>query len=441
MEEHLIYPQGYIKLELPEEEPATSCAIGYGGVASIVPAKIMKANFDLNGLKAPLRYGAARDSCPQRAEWLSKISRIVTYPAPDRMVSERGERLLARLFGFKRKIKEVNRPPLFEMIGGGLPARVQPYGHRPDIMAEDFHLWKEIVENDTSRIVENMLRRGAPRGSLAIAGRSVGSHEMPNAYAQYLLKEKIKPSYVISILPVFSREYAELSAYLRLIREWGMPDREVILFHSINPELGMEKSDIALSIAFFLNALVQSQPDIITIIERARSLSPFLGETIKAANIPIRTIEEHDKIIFIIPIGKRTQTKPEARNCENIIKTLISDTQLEISNLGGECIGIFIHVPFLKDEVEWLAKTYSDSSVPVLFNYGGTFGTNNLAEVYCVGIYVFKDSKKLPPYVEEIIGSPSLDEVRSDYQYMEAGFEILSKLSGISEEELFRREG
>jgi len=77
----------------------------------------------------------------------------------------------------------------------------------------------------------------------------------------------------------------------------------------------------------------------------------------------------------------------------------------------------------------------------VLFNYGGTFGTNNLAEVYCVGIYVFKDSKKLPPYVEEIVGSPSLDEVRSDYQYMEAGFEILSKLSGISEEELFRREG
>jgi hypothetical protein len=200
------------------------------------------------------------------------------------------------------------------------------------------------------------------------------------------------------------------------------------------------KSDIALSIAFLLNALTQSQPDIITLIERARSLAPFLGETIKAAYIPVRTIEEHNKIIFIIPVSTKTRTKPEAGNYENIIKMLISDTQLEISNLGGKCIGIFIHVPFLKDEVELLAKTYSNSSVPVLFNYGGTFGTNSLAEVYCVGIYVFKDPKKLPPYVEEIIGSLDLDEVRSNYPYMEAGFKILSKLSGISEEELFRRE-
>lgn len=437
----IAYPGEPISLSLPKEETCVAYSCGYGGCSALTPARLMKANKDLLTLRAPLRAGVGRDSMADRAEWLSKIMKEVTIPAPDRMVYGKKKRpLFERLFGINEEVIETNRPHLFEMIGGLIPGRVTPYGHRPDVMASDFQIWRETVEIDAKRIAENLRRHNAPLGSLGLIGRSCGSHEIANAYSQYLLEQEIEPNYTVSILPVDSNDRRELLEYLTLLSKWDISKKEVVLFHRVNQNLGLVKSDVALLVSI-LHSLTITKPDVITLLERARLNSPFIGISLKVGFIPVRTLKQIEKFLWIIPLFSKENSNEDKENAETVIKTLVTQNYSEISKIPqAKIVGIFVHGPFNKSESEYFEeKNWLKGDVPVFFSYGGTFRNNNFAEVYSVGLYTF-DPEMLPPYVAEVVGTNSISNAKASYAYMRKGYETLSKLSGIDSVELFRRE-
>jgi hypothetical protein len=350
-----------------------------------------------------------------------------------------GERIV-ELF-VKEVALEVNRPPLFEMLGGSLPARATPYGHRPDKMARDFELWRGAVEADARRIAQNMRRRRATRGSLGIFGRSIGSHEMACAYGQWLLKSELRPNYVVSILPVFAEEREELIAYISLVKEFGVPRNELLVPYTPRAsEFGsLAKSDVAFLTTFLLNAMCSNRPDIITLVEKARQRSPFAGIIMKRELIPIRYIKTSTELISVIRIPGPVVARPDS-NYELTVETLISDLHLEMTLLNATPVAIFLHGPFTEEEARELEEGYS-RQYPVVVGYGGSGGEGDFAEVYGVGVYVLNDPKALPPELAKIIGVSHIDEVKleSSKSCMEEGYEILSKFCGVDVGELFRR--
>lgn len=440
MSETIVYPRGYVEVNLPPEEMAVAYAIGYGGVAAAIPARLMKANVDMLGWKAPVNFGAGRDSQSDRATWLSNIGTYVTLYAPDRPVGEEKQRsFLHRILGITDEIIERDRPPLFQMIGGSLPSRVTPYGHRPDKMAKDFELWRRVVESDVFIIRDNMRRKRAPLGSLGILGRSVGSHEIAGSYAGWLLGSQLSPNYVVSLLPVFPTERDELISYFDLIKEWGLPRNELLLLYSPNPEIGLVKSDVAFLTTFILNAMCSQRPDVITLIEKARKRGPFAGMMLKVGHIPIRTLEKKGKILWVIPVSSDRSQEPD-KDYTSIVETLLSQVYLETQEIGKP-IAIFIHGPFTKKEAETMQETYHYKDCPIIFGGGGTFKEGYFAEVYSISFYNFDDPKTFPPYVRSSIGYRSLDEIPSaNGTYMKQAYETLSKFTGVEPEKLFRRE-
>jgi hypothetical protein len=442
--ERIVYPAGYLDVQLPPEKAAVGFGVGYGGLAALV-ARAMLANADLLYWRAPLHFAAGRDSLSERAEWLGEVARYVTRYPPDReleVISSRRKSLGERISEFfvREVAVEVNLPPSFEMLGGSLPARVTPYGHRPDKMAIDFELWRGTVEADARRIAQNMRRRRASRGSLAIFGRSIGSHEMACAYGQWLLKSELQPNYVVSILPVFAEEREELLAYISLVKEFGVPRNELLVPYAASSEFGsLPKSDIVFLTTFLLNAMCSQRPDVVTLVEKARQRSPFAGIIMKRELIPIRYIKTSREIMRVIRIPGAVVGRPDS-NYELTVETLLSDLHLEMASLEDATpVAIFLHGPFTEEEARKLEEAYS-RQYPVVVGYGGSGREGDFAEVYGVGLFVLNDSKALPPHLARTVGVSSVDEVElKTKSHMEEGYEILSKFCGVEVGELFRR--
>jgi hypothetical protein len=439
----LVYPVGYLDIDLPPENAAVGFAVGYGGVAALTPARLMRANVELLNWRAPLHFGCGRDSQGDRAEWLAEVGRFVTYFPPDRPLSEKGRK--SRIDRIKQLIvrrqrKEINRPPSFEMIGGSLPARTTPYGHRPDKMAKDFELWRKTVEADAYRISENMRRRRAARGSLGVFGRSDGSHEIANAYGQWILKSELEPNYVVSILPIFPEEREDLLAYLTLLKKFGISRNELLVPYSPNWKLGsLMKSDVAFLTTFLLGAMTSQRPDIITLVEKARRRNPFAGFILKKDLIPIRYVQDELRVFQAIPVLGGITAKPD-ENYEVTIETLLSDIYLEMATMNVKPLAIFLHGPFMKEEAKKIEETYHYEGCPVIVGYGATCREGHFAEIYGVGFYVLEGSRAFPPSLAKVAGVYSLDEVKEDSDSsIEEGYEILSKFCAVDIEVLFRR--
>jgi hypothetical protein len=444
--EYLFEPVGYVDVELPPEDQAVAVAVGFGGVARPIPARLMMCNKRLFGWRAPVNFGIGRDSQAERASYLQEIAKEVSWQLPDRLIPQKNKSsLLTKILGRKDEVMERNRPYAFWMAGGSLEVSVTPYGWRPDKLAMDYEIWHKVIDSDIAIVVEQMKRRRAAQRSLLIGGRSVGSHEVCNAYAEYQLKHVLRPNYTLTLLPVFESERLGLAAYLSLLKEFGLPRDEVLIPFSSNRDLGSTKSDIAFLTTFLCVSLVSENPDIVTILERVRQRSMFAGVLLKMAHIPVRTIERKGKVLWVIPVYSVKERHPEMdEETQKIVDRLISECYLEISEkIEGRPVAIFLYGPFQKQEAQEIESNYHGhyKGCDVLVGQGRTFGTGNLVDVYCVGLYVLNDKVTLPPYLASATGIRSLDEASlAQKSYMRRGYEILSKFLGLEVSSLFRRD-
>jgi hypothetical protein len=442
MEEPLFEPIGYVDVELPPEEQAVATAVGFGGVAWPVPARLMRCNLKLFGCRAPVNFGVARDSQAERALWLREVAKEVTRRLPDRLILQTKKRsLIEKLLGKGEEIIEIERPYLFLMVGGDLGLGPTPYGGRPDILASDFGVWRKVVDSDISMIAEQMARRRAAQRSFLVGGRSVGSHEVVNAYVEFQLKRALKPNYTLTLLPVFKSEKPGLLAYLSLLKEFGLPRDEVMVPFSPNSQLGTTKSDIAFLTTFLLVGLVSQNPDLVTILERVRQRSPLAGALLKASRIPARVIKKKGKILWVLSTYSRKETVPEVdQETIKIIDRLISECYLEITEkIKGKPVAIFLYGPFQKGEDKEIEESYrSHYDCPILVGQGRVFGSRYLPDVYCAGLYTL-DRNVLPANLAEATGLETLDEAPNGESHMKKGYETLSKLLGVDSATLFKR--
>jgi hypothetical protein len=445
MSEYLFEPAGYVDVELPPEDIAVAVAVGFGGVARPIPARLMTCNKRLFSWRAPVNFSIGRDSQAERASYLQEIAKEVTWQLPDRFIPQKKKlSLIEKILGRRIDVIEVNRPYGFWMAGGSLGVSATPYGWRPDILATDFEIWRKVIDADVATVVEQMKRRRAAQRGLLIGGRSVGSHEVCNAHAEYRLKHALRPNYTLSLLPVSENERLGLLAYLSLLKEFELSRDEVMIPFSSNRELGLRKSDIAFLTTFLLVALASDNPDIITILEKVRQRSMFAGVLLKVAHIPVRTIKKTERILWIIPVYSAKQIHPEMdEETRKVIDRLISECYLEISEkIKGKPIAIFLYGPFQKEEVQEIGDDYRGhyKDCDILVGGGRTFGAKHLADVYCVGLYTLGDKTTLPPYLAKAVGVGSLDEVSPDQDsYMRRGYEILSKFLSLDVSSLFKR--